>query len=44
MPLSSRWPRDLAFSPDAKSLALVTDDGVLTLWSLVFPVPAKTGG
>jgi WD40 repeat protein len=33
-PAHSRWVRDIKFSPDAKRLAVVTDDGFIEIWDL----------
>ncbi len=34
VPAPSRWVRQLVFSPDARRLAAVTDDGCVTVWEL----------
>ena len=33
-PAHSRWVKDIRFSPDAKKLAVVTDDGFIEIWKL----------
>lgn len=38
-PAHSRWVNDMKFSPDAKQLAVATDDGFIEVWRTDLPKP-----